>query len=445
MKKIIIMAALAGLILFLNACISLPLKTEYAPPAFYLENPQPVVLAQLSLNERLAFEEGWKSLKQGNIDRARKEFAKLDRQNAFFNLGEGYCRLYEQQLSDSEAFFLKALELSPDLISARVGLAIIYEQLNNQEKEFLQLREILKKAPDHNWAKPRYEDLRSRMTEALMEEARNWLNQKRPDQAREALLKALFYSPELTEAHLQLARLYRNEKKLAQALTHYQALYNLLPRDKQVLKEYAETLEANDDLSKSLDIYERLRELAPGDKQIQDKVEYLRNSLGIIELPSMYNEIAGSQAIARQDLAAILAVKFNQFLPQPSATPIIVDISTSWAARFIIRVVAARLMDQYDNHTFEPTRQITRAELADAFSRLISYLKGKGKKLVPIVPPEKVQINDIPADNYYYQPAVNMIAYQLMELGGQKRFNPDQPVSGIEALRIADILLNLVK
>lgn len=445
MKKLIIIAALAWLILFLNACISLPLKTEYVPPAFHLENPQPVVLAQLSLNERLAFEEGWKSLKQGNIERARKEFAKLDRQNAFFNLGEGYCRLYEQQLSDSEAFFLKALELSPDLISARVGLAIIYEQLNNQEKEFLQLREILKKAPDHNWAKPRYEDLRSRMTEALMAEARNWLNQKRPDQAREALLKALFYSPELTEAHLQLARLYRNEKKLAQALTHYQALYNLLPRDKQVLKEYAETLEANDDLSKSLDIYERLRELAPGDKQLQEKVEYLKNSLGIIELPSMYNEIAGSQAITRQDLAAILAVKFNQFLPQPSAPPIIVDISTSWAARFIIRVVATRLMDKYDNHTFEPTRQITRAELADAFSRLISYLKGKGKKLVPIVPPERVQINDIPADNYYYQPAVNMIAYQLMELGGQKRFNPDQPVSGIEALRIADILLNLVK
>lgn len=437
--------ALAGLILFLNSCLSLPLKTEYVPPAFHLENPQPVVLAQLSLNERLAFEEGWKNLKQGNIDRARKEFGKLDRQNAFFNLGEGYCRLYEQQLSDAEAFFLKALELNPDLISARVGLGIIYEQLNNHEKEFLQLREILKKAPDHNWAKPRYEDLRSRMTESLMEQARNWLNQKRSDQAREAWLKALFYSPELTEAHLQLARLYRGEKKFAQALTHYQALYNLLPRDKQVLKEYAETLEANDDLSKSLDIYERLRELAPGDKQVQEKIEFLKNSLGIIELPSMYNEITGLQAITRQDLAAILAVKFNQFLPQPASPPIIVDISTSWAARFIIRVVATKLMDKYDNHTFEPTRQITRAELADAFSRLISYLKGKGKKLVPIVPPERVQINDIPADNYYYQPAVNMIAYQLMELAGQRRFNPDQPVSGIEALRVADILLNLVK
>ncbi len=447
MKKLRILAlpALSGLILLLTACLSLPLKTEYTPPAFYLENPQPVILAQMSLNERLAFEEGWKSLKQGNIDRARKEFGRLSRENAFFNLGEGYLRLYEQQLAEAEAFFQEALRLNQELISARVGLAIIYEQQTNQEKEFLQLREILKKIPDHNWAKPRYEDLRSRMTGDLMQEARSWFNQNRTDLAREALLKALFYSPDLAEAHLQLARLYRSEKKYSQALTHYQTLFSLLPRDKQVLKEYAETLEANDDLGKSLDIYEKLRELSPGDKQVQEKIEYLKNSLGIIELPSMYNDIAGSQAITRQDLAAILAVKFNQFLPQTLSAPIIVDISTSWASRFIIRVVAAKLMDKYDNHTFEPTRQITRAELADALSRLISYLKGKGKKLVPIVPPEKVQINDLPADNYYYQPAVNMIAYQLMELGAQKRFNPDLPVSGIEALRIADILLNLVK
>jgi len=163
MKKLRILAlpALSGLILLLTSCLSLPLKTEYTPPAFYLENPQPVILAQMSLNERLAFEEGWKSLKQGNIDRARKEFGRLSRENAFFNLGEGYLRLYEQQLAEAEAFFQEALRLNQELISARVGLAIIYEQQTNQEKEFLQLREILKKIPDHNWAKPRYEDLRS--------------------------------------------------------------------------------------------------------------------------------------------------------------------------------------------------------------------------------------------------------------------------------------------
>lgn len=444
-KKKIVFLSLAGLILVLNACISLPLKKEYVPPAFHLENPQPLMLAQLSLNERLAFEEGWKKLKQGNIDRARREFSQLGRDNPFFNLAEGYCRLYEQQLGEAEAFFLRVLELNPELISARAGLAIIYEQLNNQEKEFLQLREILKKAPDHSWARPRYDELRSRLTREQMEAASSFLNQNQRDQAREALLKALFYSPESAEAHLQLARLYRSQKKYSQALTHYQALYNLKPRDKQMLKEYAETLEAHDDLSQSLDIYEKLAELAPSEKQVLEKIEFLKNTLGIIELPSMYNEIVNSQAITRQDLAAILAVKFNQFLPQVSTPPIIVDIATSWASKFIIRIVSARLMDKYDNHTFEPSRPITRAELAEVFSRLINYLRGKGKKLLPIVPPDRIQISDIPADNPYYQSAVNMVAYQLMELSAQRRFNPDQPVSGVETLRMADILLNLVK
>ncbi|HNS04789.1 MAG TPA: hypothetical protein PKH53_02130, partial [Candidatus Saccharicenans sp.] len=96
-------------------------------------------------------------------------------------------------------------------------------------------------------------------------------------------------------------------------------------------------------------------------------------------------------------------------------------------------------------HTFEPNRIVTRAELAETFSRLINFLKGKGFKLMPQIPPEKIQISDIPPENIYYLPAVQMIAYQLMELSAQRRFQPDRPVSGVEALRIADLLLNLIK
>jgi len=420
-------------------------QKNYVPPTFYLESPQPVLLAQMSLEQRIAFEEGWKSLKQGNLDKARKELLKLGEGNAFFNLGEGYCRLYENRSSDAEAFFLKALEINPDLIAARVGLGTIYEKEGLKDKLFLQLREILKKTPEHSWAKPKYDALKNEMTQNLLEAAKTYLNQNKKDQARQTLLQALFYSPDSVEAHLLLARLYRSEKNYAQALTHYQTLYSFLPRDKQVLREYAETLEENDDLSKSLDLYEKLKELAPGDKQVQEKIEFLRNQLGIIELPSMYQAIPQAKAITRQDLAAILAVKFNQYLPQPATPPIIVDISTSWAAKFIIRVAAVPLMDIYDNHTFEPNRVVTRAELAETLFRLINYLQGKGKKIVPIIPVNKIQISDIPEDNLYYLPALQMVAYQLMELSTQRRFWPDLPVSGIEALRTADILLNLIK
>jgi hypothetical protein len=88
---------------------------------------------------------------------------------------------------------------------------------------------------------------------------------------------------------------------------------------------------------------------------------------------------------------------------------------------------------------------VTRAELAETFFRLINFLKGKGFKLIPQIPPDRIQISDLPPENLYYLPAVQMVAYQLMELAAQKRFQPDRPVSGTEALRLADLLLNLIK
>lgn len=430
-------------VVFMASCATF--QKTYTPPSFHLEGPQPVVLAQLTLNQRIAFEEGWASLKKGNVEKARKEFTRLGEKNAFYHLGEGYCRLYEQNLQGAEVSFQKALKINPDLISARVGLVLIYEQQHNEDKLFLELREILKKEPEHSWAKMKYEDLKSRKTQTLIKEAQSFLNQNKKEEAKQSLLKALFYSPNSTEAHLQLARLYRSEKKYSQALNHYQTLSHLAPKDKQILREYAETLLENDNLSKSLDVYEKLRELAPSDQQVQEKIDFLKNQLGIVELPSMYNEIPKARAITRQDLAAIIAVKFNQYLPEPVTPPIIVDISTSWAAKFIIKVAAVPLMDIYDNHTFEPNRVVTRAEMAETFFRLINFLKEKGKKLIPLIPPNKIQISDIPEENLYYLPAVQMVAYQLMELSAQKRFLPDSPVSGIEALRTADLLLNLIK
>ncbi|HAV40874.1 MAG TPA: hypothetical protein DCW97_00470 [Acidobacteria bacterium] len=440
MKKI---SWLALILTLATACATF--QKTYIPPAFYLEDPPSLELAKLTLNERLAFEQGWANLKKGNIEGARKEFLKLGTSQAYFNLGEGYCRLYEEDSQAAEAFFLKAIELNPDLTPARLGLATIYEERNDSDRLFVQLREILKKEPENSWAKPKYEELQTRITQNLIKEASGLLNQNKKEEAKQLLLKALFYSPQSREAHWQLARIYRSEKKYGQAINHYQALSQLAPADRQVLREYAETLLEHDDLSQSLDVYTRLKELAPDDKEVQKKIDYLKNQLGIISLPNMYNEIPKSQAITRQELAAILAVKFNQYLPEPVRPPIIIDISTSWAANFIVRVAAVPLMDTYENHTFEPNRVVTRAELAETFFRLINFLKGKGFKLIPQIPPDRIQISDLPTDNLYYLPAVQMIAYQLMELAAQKRFQPDRPVSGDEALRLADLLLNLIK
>jgi len=436
----------AWLILILLAAASCAtFQKTYTPPSFYLEPPRPVMLASLNLNQRLIFEDGWKSIKKGDVDGARKNFLKLGANSPFYHLGEGYCHLYENDLQAAESFFQKALEIDRELIPARIGLVTIYEHLGQEEKEFSQLREILKKEPDHAWARPKLEALKNKLTQQLVSQAREALGKNKKEEARQNLLKALFYAPDSVETHTLLARIYRSEKKLPQALNHYQAALNLSANDKVLLREYAETLLENDDLSKSLDIYEKLEELNPQDKEVLGKISFLRNQLGIVEIPSLYNQIPQSSAITRQDLAAIIGVKFYQFLPEPKNTPIIVDIAASWASKFIIKVVGNSIMDVYENHTFEANRTITKAELSETFYRLINHLKSRGKKIIPQIPENKIMISDIPTDNLYYYPAVQMVAYQLMELSPSRRFMPEAPVPGNEALRIADLLLNLIQ
>jgi hypothetical protein len=70
--------------------------------------------------------------------------------------------------------------------------------------------------------------------------------------------------------------------------------------------------------------------------------------------------------VAVIDLAALIGVKFESFLDAPpTRTEILVDISLSWAQRYIVKVASLEIMNVYDNHTFQPRRIINRAELAE--------------------------------------------------------------------------------
>lgn len=92
-------------------------------------------------------------------------------------------------------------------------------------------------------------------------------------------------------------------------------------------------------------------------------------------------------------------------------------------------------MDTYENQVLNLTGSLPEPSWPNLF-RLINFLKGKGFKLIPSNPVGKDSdwCRDIPPESIYYLPAVQMIAYQLMELSAQKRFQPDRPVSGAEAL-----------
>ncbi len=416
------------------------------PPTLYIGELPESIVTELSLDERILTEDAWTNLKQGRVKKAEKIIEKLGRKSPFYFVGLGYASFILNRLSEAEGAFAQALSDYPEMSVAHIGLAQVYQKTGRDREAFVEFREVLKADPGNTWARQSYEDLRIRKTRQSLEEAETYLAQKDIQQSKRVYLEALFYSPQSKEAHLALARIYKDETNMQNALTHLKAVSENEPKNEEVLRLYGEALFEAEDYPRSLEIYERILELRPGDNQIEGRVDRLKNMLGIFELPSQYEAIPASEAISKEEIAALLSVKFKDIIEDPrTKPPIIIDIATSWASKYILKIASIGLLDVYSNHTFQPKKIVTRAEMADILFRLINYLKGKNYSFITQIPLEKIQISDVSPDNIYYQKILRIISYDIMDLSADRTFNPDLPISGQETTRLLDIILTLIK
>ena len=372
--------------------------------------------------------------------------ARLGVENPLYHVGLGYAYFILNQFQEAELSFKEALKNAPELTLVHLGLSQVYQKTYRDDLAYTELSEVLKREPDHAWAKEEYEFLRSLKTEGLLKEAKFYSEQGNTEKEKEAYLKALHYSPQFLVAHLALAEIYRKQNELQSALIHLKAASSIEPKNKEVWKDYADTLFQAEKYSRSLEVYELAQELDPKNKVLVERIDSLKTKLGIFELPSQYDTIPSLEAITKEDIAALLGVKFKEILDDSQAKPpIIVDVSTSWASKFILKTTSLGILDVYENHTFQPKKIVTRAEMAEVLFRLINFLKKKGYRFIQQFPPEKIQIADVSPDNYYHQPISQIIAYQIMDLSSDRTFRPEQSLGGTEAIGVFDLLLSLIQ
>jgi tetratricopeptide (TPR) repeat protein len=439
--KKILSLSLFGLLIFASCTTYHP-----QPPSFYFEPLAPDVVTNLSLEDRLLIEDAWNYIQQGYPEKARKLFSQLSPESPFYYIGLGYTAYLSGDKNTAKEYFQTALKYQPQLYLAYLGLAQIHLEEGDEEAALSELREILKRRPNHSWALTEYKALRSKKTNENLALARAALSQNNIEKAKKALLESLYYSPDSLEANLMLADIYLKEKNYDQALIHLQTVYQKEPENHEILKKYGELLFLRQNYKKSLEIYQKLQQLRPEDKKIKDTIERLKNRLGIFELPSQFERIPSREALTKEDIAALLGVKFKDYLEKsPGQPPILIDIATSWAAKFILTTASLGLLDVYPNHTFQPKKVVTRAEFAEIIYRLVKYLEKKGHRFIQQIPPERIQITDVSPDNYYYQPILFVISYDLMALNPDKKFETERPISGIEAIKTLDIIISLIR
>jgi tetratricopeptide (TPR) repeat protein len=415
-------------------------------PSLYIESPTPAYSAQLSLDDRLTVEQAWGYLRQGRTDKAEKALLRLDPANPFYYAGFGYAAFLNGNLSIAEQYFLRSAQEFPDMPIPHLGLGQIYQKVGQADSAYKEYLEVLKRDPENPWARKESEAIRLEMTDSLMGEARDFASLGNAAKSKESYLKALEYSPKLQEAHLALARLYLEEKNFQSALFHLKTADSNEPKTKAILEDYADALFQAGQLSRSLDTYQRLLDIDPQNKLAQERAETIKNRLGVVDLPSQYHNIPSLEAVTKEDVSALIGVKFKDVLDEaPPKLPVIVDITTSWAFQHIVRVASYEIMEVFSNRTFQPRKTITRAEMADILVRLVALLKKRGYNIIEQVPIDRVRIADVPREHFYFQPIAQVIAYQLMDLAPDRTFKPELPMPGREVIKALDLLLGLIK
>jgi len=422
--------------------------STYSPPSptLYIEQLPQSVIGEMSLEERILTEKAWTNLVQGDGDRAQKTFIKMGQESPLYYAGLGYALFLLDDIQKAEDFFKAALLSYPDLVLIHVGLAQLYQKTGREDSAFTELRNIIKLDPEHPWAKSRYETIKSQNITSAFREASEYESVGETEKSKAAFLKVLFYSPSSVEAHFSLAKIYQEENNPQSALVHLKAASTFDPENSEILNLYGDVLFTIQDHKNSLEIYEKLSLKEPDNLQIINRIEIIKSRLGIFELPSQYSNIPNSEAVTREDLAAVIGVKFKDVLEDPEQQPpIIVDIATSWAAKFILKMTTLGLIDVYPNHEFLPKKIMHRGELAEILVRLIMHLDEKGHKFIQQIPLDRIQIADVTSSNYYYQPILTIISYDIMNLFSDKTFRPETPITGRETIGIFDIILALIE
>ncbi len=415
-------------------------------PQIYTGSLPPFKISELSLDERIIVEDAWKEIKKGNGRKAINQISKLDPDSPFYFTLSAYAHYLLNDMQSAEHYFKTAIKKYPDVSLNHLGLAQLYQKIQKDDLAFIEYREVLKKEPGHPWAKARYEEIKEEKTKQTLKSAKNLLDNEEISASEKTYLKALYYSPESVEAHSALADIYTKQQKYERAIIHLKTLLSSQPKNKDFLRSYAEALFQIEDFKKSFEVYKDLKELEPENQEINKRIEQLRNRLGIFELPSQYDAIPSQEAITKEDIAGLIGVKFQNYLEDLEKEPsIIIDISTSWASKYILKLTSMDILSIYPNHTFKPKKIITRSELAEIMYSLINYLKKQGYSLVQQIPPQSIQLPDVPPNNFYYRPITMAISYGILNTSTGGNFNPEDPVSGQNAIKAINILLSLIK
>jgi len=382
------------------------------PPRTAVENPAAV--SQIPKKLQKDYDKMWARFIEGKDDgKLVKDLDKLlQKQKAFDSalMIEGYVALYRADDTAARTKFTQALTMNPNNRIAMYYLAELAYAHGEYARAATLYAQLLSIAP----YQPEIETKRQKAfllaTENLLRAAARAEAENRLAEAEDYYRQALKIAPAEAALHARLADLLTKENKIQEANLERKAVQDLLPAHvtATVKGRSADDVKTDD-----------LEDLGRWGSDIE-----------------AFHRIRDAEAVTREQLALLILRYFPQVTELRPAPQIITDIENSFASSEILTVVGLGLVDPLPNHAFEPSRPITRGELAKTLARLSRLIGFSGN------PSPQTPAPDVAPTNAMYTDVQLVLSSGVMTLEDSGSFELSRPVSGRQAVRAADRLLH---
>jgi tetratricopeptide (TPR) repeat protein len=382
---------------------------------------------------RSRHEAAWSQLQSGDAKGAETGFAQLVRQQPAFYpaaVGLGYALLAQGRTKDAMARFDGAVGQAPRYGPALAGRGEALLAAGQRDAALTAFEAALAADAKLGDLRRRIDALKFDRVQGRIGAAKKAADAGRFDEARDAYAAAIALSPDTAFLYRDLGIVEWRRKSLQEAERNLQKAIALDPGDARALAALADVLEERGNLDDAISALERAYAIDPSDT-LKQRVDRLRERSQTSDLPPEYAAIPRQAQVTRGDLAALIGVRLRAVLSTAKTRPSVVatDVRGHWAARWIVEVIRAGVMDVYPNHTFQPKAVVRRSDLAQAVSRILA-LTGTGASRADR---NRVTMADVGAGHLSYADIAAAVAADVLTLDGGA-FRPSRAVTGQEAV-----------
>jgi hypothetical protein len=195
----------------------------------------------------------------------------------------------------------------------------------------------------------------------------------------------------------------------------------------------------------AVEAYTKAQAIEPAEETAA-RLAKARSGAELARLPEPYRAIATAPQLTRADLAALIGVRLAPLLASAPTQQVVVltDARSHWAARWIMAVVKAGVMEPFPNHTFQPRAVVRRLDMAQVLSRVLRLVAAARPDLERQWAAASPRIGDLPPTHMGYPAAATVVASGVMTLS-DGLFRPSRVVTGAEAVEAVGRVEGLIR